>query len=387
MDGTNEETVQDVLDGEKIGEIRRDIDANGYAAPGEPPDPAYRLEDVRLRDLRVHDATTMGSGTEAIQIRGYDAATVLRYAYAFRELPPIEVLLVDGNALVVDGFHRRRAAERLGLETLRAWVKDGTYDEALDRAVMANLRHGRPFQGNDLHAVILRLRRLHPKMSGRKIATMVGTSHTTVDDVMAVEELRREAGVPGGNMLPHSVGREIVKAAKDVRSKLANRACDAGWTVEQARQEVAAASDPPAPEDERPEIDEADGPAAELVLKTSVPPVGQGSGNRWSAVLPHERLEQALTRLREVHEGRAVETFVPDDEVRSRLVVVACRGELAFLAAVIEAAEVRLGDEFVADEGFFHPTPRDGSARADTHDTPSSPRTLRRRTKAAGHVA
>ncbi len=386
MDGTDEGTVDDVLDDGKVGEVRRDIETKGYAAPGEPPDPAYRLEDVRLRDLRVHDATTTGSGREAIQIRRYDEATVLRYAYAFRELRPIEVLLVDGDAFVVDGFHRRRAAERLGLEALRAWVKDGTYEEALDRAVMANLRHGRPFQGDDLRAVILRLRRLHPEMSGRTIASMVGTSYTTANDVLAVDALRREAGVPGGNMLSHSVGREIVKAPKDAQIGLANRACDEGWNVERARQEVAALGDLPATEDGQQRLDGAGG-GLSTPLKTGVAPAGPGPGNRREPVLPHERLEQALSRLRAVHEGRDVKKFLPDNKARARLVVAACKAELAFLTELVEAARAQLGDDSVVDKGPFHETPADGGAKEDTHDTASSPRPLPRRVTAADHVA
>ena len=58
------------------------------------------------------------------------------------EVPPIEVALVNGVPMVVDGWHRVAAAKRLGWRSVPGKVATMTWEEALLAAALANLGHG-----------------------------------------------------------------------------------------------------------------------------------------------------------------------------------------------------------------------------------------------------
>lgn len=71
--------------------------------------------------------------------------TVKQYAEAMEagaEFPPISIAMVNGAAVVVDGWHRVEAARRVGSRTLLANVETMSRNEARLRATMANLKNG-----------------------------------------------------------------------------------------------------------------------------------------------------------------------------------------------------------------------------------------------------
>jgi len=70
---------------------------------------------------------------------------VAQYANAYASgqvLPPVKVALVDGLAILTDGWHRLAALDRLGRATVLAQVENMTEREARWRAAEANLTHG-----------------------------------------------------------------------------------------------------------------------------------------------------------------------------------------------------------------------------------------------------
>lgn len=87
---------------------------------------------------------------EFFQIREkLNPATVDHYRQLYRvgtEMPPVEVALVDGTMILVDGWHRATALKALGQEMIEATVTKMTRQEARWKAADANSRHGLPLK-------------------------------------------------------------------------------------------------------------------------------------------------------------------------------------------------------------------------------------------------
>lgn len=94
---------------------------------------------------------------EAFQMRAkLDAGAVKRYEGVYRSgkaMPPVKVAQVDGVFILVDGWHRVAALERLGQTQVEAEVVDTSRDEALWMAAQANLEHGVPLKAKELREV------------------------------------------------------------------------------------------------------------------------------------------------------------------------------------------------------------------------------------------
>ena len=79
-----------------------------------------------------------------------DAGTVQRYAGVYRsgkEMPPVDVAVVEGVHILVDGWHRVAALERLGRTSVEAKVIDASSRAAaVLLGVQANLAHGVPLK-------------------------------------------------------------------------------------------------------------------------------------------------------------------------------------------------------------------------------------------------
>jgi hypothetical protein len=60
-----------------------------------------------------------------------DDATVRRYAADFDDLPPVVAFRTPEGLLLVDGYHRCRAAQFLGRRTVPVEVHEGTLRDAL----------------------------------------------------------------------------------------------------------------------------------------------------------------------------------------------------------------------------------------------------------------
>lgn len=74
-----------------------------------------------------------------------DQQTINRYAAVYssgRAMPPIKVALVNGAAVVVDGWHRLAALDKLGRYQVAAEIVEASEQEAIWLAAQANLEHG-----------------------------------------------------------------------------------------------------------------------------------------------------------------------------------------------------------------------------------------------------
>jgi hypothetical protein len=108
------------------------------------------------------------------------------YAEAMRggaELPPVTVFHDGADHWLADGFHRRRAAELLGLAEIAADVRQGTRRDAILHSVGANAAHGMRRTNDDKRRAVLTLLD-DPEWSAwsdREIARQCGVSDRFVN--------------------------------------------------------------------------------------------------------------------------------------------------------------------------------------------------------------
>ena len=114
-----------------------------------------------------------------------EPATVLQYAEAYqlkRELPPV-VLFWDEAAkelYLADGMHRCVAHTKLGRKSVEALVHNGTYQQALEYALLANTVHGLPRSQDDKMQCIVAALNEWPKLSNNQIAKLCDVDEKTV---------------------------------------------------------------------------------------------------------------------------------------------------------------------------------------------------------------
>lgn len=110
--------------------------------------------------------------------------TVDTYAHDMEEgmadFPPIEVWVVGGKKLLVAGWHRVKAAQKLGIVQLYANMHTGTKQQAILASVKQNHTHGLPRSNKDKRRSIQMLFSSHPDMKDREVARNAGVSHTLV---------------------------------------------------------------------------------------------------------------------------------------------------------------------------------------------------------------
>ena len=167
--------------------------------------------DVLLRKIRVHSE---------FQVREkLHGPTIDRYVEILAQLPPVDLFELDGELVLVDGFHRveahRRAAkadakaraarasaapadkaafrrnEELN-HRVPALIHRGSPSEALKHAAEANVAHGRGLSGWDLYRAIA-MRSRASRVSLRTLAKTMGTNHETVRTALIADRLLQVA--------------------------------------------------------------------------------------------------------------------------------------------------------------------------------------------------
>ena len=89
------------------------------------------------------------------------------------------VVFFDGAKYwLADGFHRLAAAKLAGLKTIRAEIRDGSRDDALEFANNANATHGLPLTNADKRRIVDRMMRSRKwnEKSDKAIAKVAGVS-------------------------------------------------------------------------------------------------------------------------------------------------------------------------------------------------------------------
>lgn len=118
------------------------------------------------------------------------------------DLPPLEVVDVDGDKLLIDGFHRLAAARQIGAGFVRVVVvEEADIDRAVWLAAAANQGHGvRRSNEDKRNAVRMALgSATGQEQSTRVLAEHLGVSHMLVSKMRKEEEERENT--PGVNGL------------------------------------------------------------------------------------------------------------------------------------------------------------------------------------------
>jgi hypothetical protein len=141
--------------------------------------------------------------------------------------------------LLVDGNHRVEAAAPLGWWAIRAVVKKGTYQEALDAAAEANAGAlQKPLTHKERARLAVAMCRRHPDWSHTVVAQRLGLGSEAVDKLMQAERMRAAVDPEGKNTLPAAAGAPSARRPPST-SALAEAALAHKWTTAQLEQVIA----------------------------------------------------------------------------------------------------------------------------------------------------
>lgn len=157
---------------------------------------------------------------DTTQVReGLDLATVKRYYEALiegEELPPIDLRLPDGQlqAFKGDGYHRIAAYHMAGRLTIKARVRPGGREEAIEDGIKGNRKHGKPMSDDDRRKAVKMLLTGEKFAAGNlpqaEIARRVGISPSVVSDL--VKELTLQGRIVPPDTRTTKGGRKISTA-------------------------------------------------------------------------------------------------------------------------------------------------------------------------------
>ncbi len=178
-----------------------------------------------------------------IQIRkGTREETIRRYMECWEYLPPITLFDTgDGRLLLADGFHRHGAGTRLAQQgdlkpaAIKAEVRKGTREEALEFAVLANAATGEKLTNEERDAGIRRLRQLHPQRGERAIAQMMGVSEHVVHKLAVVDRVLQHVLWKPAARIARSLVYEVGMSPEEYWEPLLRAADKRAWTRDQLR--------------------------------------------------------------------------------------------------------------------------------------------------------
>lgn len=117
---------------------------------------------------------------------------------------PIIVYETTDGLILADGFHRVEVHRRLNRPTILGVIRQGTYQDAVDFAEDANLKHGQPLTNDDKKSLLFRrLERGHDwqQASFESIGKALGVSRDTVRRWFADFSTRANAQVDRSKVL------------------------------------------------------------------------------------------------------------------------------------------------------------------------------------------
>lgn len=159
----------------------------------------------------------------------------------FDQLPPVVAFVIEdawddaGNLideegyhyLLADGFHRCKAAKRLGRESIGVVIEGGTRKYAEAYAAMSNAKTGLPLTRAERRVGVERILKSYPNWSGRRIAAEMGVSKNTVAKYR--EELKSGGQIDhvdkiigkDGKEYPHTVPHQKQKGTNKKPERIA----------------------------------------------------------------------------------------------------------------------------------------------------------------------
>lgn len=154
------------------------------------------IEHLPLKSIRTDLGTQMRLET--------NEKVVEEYRVFLDDLPPVTVFLIDGEYVLVDGFHRYAAFERNGRDTIPCEIKEGTLDDAMEYACCANKAHGLRRDDDDKRKAVETFFAIPGRdtLNNSEVSRRVGVS------VPFVKKVREELGVKPSPASHHGAGSE-----------------------------------------------------------------------------------------------------------------------------------------------------------------------------------
>lgn len=345
-----------------------------------------------------------------VQIRRSNREDIIRRLEEadWSQMEPIVLFqLVGGQQLLADGFHRVAAATRLGLTEISAVIRNGTRDEALEFAVIANVRHGKDLTDDEMADAVKRLAQLHPPPSRNaspvdgewtqeKIAAMLGRTPMYVSRVLRVQDIRRKVVSKAVSRMSDGVLIEVAPAHEDHWALLIEAAETRGWKGDGLREAVKNLADPEIPDEHKakllagkadPKVKTADGSLKTPVnliktqrTKATEDPVGEDVAERlhpirvemtihyqWQSDRMRTRGLKDYPREQEHIErplkfGFAAEIADPKDPDAAAIQVLSPEGLVPMLTSVLRQAVKKLQRQGWPVQEFFEEDDRPGVA-------------------------
>ena len=139
---------------------------------------AYERREEHRDNGTVMLPTSALHASDSPRLAGESSEHIRMLAESDTELPPI--LVHRATMRVIDGMHRLNAAVLRGADVIEARFFEGDETEAFVLGVVSNIAHGLPLSLADRKAATVRIIKLRPQWSDRKIASIVGLAAKTV---------------------------------------------------------------------------------------------------------------------------------------------------------------------------------------------------------------
>jgi len=196
----------------------------------EAPAVAAGAPTVEERNLKLDAICPDGAYMVRLAL---DSETVDEYTEALQEgaqFPPVDVFDLGNGKLpvLVDGWHRYKAASNCGFAKIATRIHRGTREDALLFALKANQTHGLKRSNADKRRAVEVALGVWPAMSSRALALLCGVDHKTVDEMRGSTGEVRQLNRTGSD------GKTRVLPARGASSADNNRADSAKDAAEES---------------------------------------------------------------------------------------------------------------------------------------------------------
>ena len=188
-----------------------------------------------------------------------DEDAIARYSDISTDLPSVTIFNDGEHHWLADGFHRVEAAYHAGLTEIAVDIREGTFNDALEYAAIANTQHGKNLTREEYKTAVLALKEVHPEWGYDRIARALSRTTSFVRHTLDAERVRR--GVSRDTPLQDRHLQEIKPAPPELWEPIVEAAEREGWTSDEIRDVVKGIKSPETP----PEQSEA------LLLGESIP--------------------------------------------------------------------------------------------------------------------
>lgn len=149
-----------------------------------------------------------------------DDKMVEAYAELMRDgvkFPPVRIVHVEDQYVLVDGFHRFRATEAIGEYEIEADVTEGDWRDVRMLKWQSNTTHGKPLARDEKRRMIREMLADEEcnLWSNRKIGKFVGVSHTLVNSVRLEQSAPAEPAKSGNISTPAPKAKAVEPQAAD----------------------------------------------------------------------------------------------------------------------------------------------------------------------------